>query len=387
MHKPLSILFVDDDEMSRTHFARAIQGLYPVHLARNADEAIEILEEHGADIAVLVTDFRMPVNNGDQLLREAAQRYPRIVRILVTAYADKDMLLRTVNTGGVFRIIEKPLRIETVRETLREAIAQWTERETRQHQLLAMDETLAFLAHELNTPLATIALIAQTIESGSAGASEPMPQNKVADAATSMLANAQYCMTLISSFWASLHKSGGAQSLSRAGAREVRATRLIATLLDTYPFSASQRDWITVDVQDDFIVRAMPNCVTLVLSSLLSNALRALSRTPRPALRIEVLDHLEPQIRVRDNGPGIAPEIKAQLLQDPITTHAEEGGHGMGMIFCNRIMRSFGGGLEIDSTVGVGTTVTMRFGTRKESAKATDTQRPLEPQSSLDTPG
>lgn len=387
VHKPFSILFVDDDEMSRTYFARAVQGLYPVHLARNADEAIGILEEHGADIAVLVTDFRMPVSNGDRLLREAAQRYPRIVRILVTAYADKDTLLRTVNTGGVFRIIEKPLRIETVRETLREAIAQWTERETRQHQLLAMDETLAFLAHELNTPLATISLIAQTIESGSADARDPMPQSKVADAATSMLANAQYCMTLISSLWASLHKSGGAQSWSRAGAREVRATRLVSTLLDTYPFSAAQRDWITLDVQNDFVVRAMPNCVTLVLSSLLSNALRALSHTPRPALRIEVLDNSEPQIRVRDNGPGIAPEIKARLMRDPITTHAEEGGHGMGMIFCNRIMRSFGGGLEIDSTLGVGTTVAMRFGTREERAKATDAQRPREPQSSLDTPG
>ncbi|PYE17665.1 response regulator receiver domain-containing protein [Paraburkholderia silvatlantica] len=64
MHKPFSILFVDDDEMSRTYFARAVQGLYPVHLARNADEAIDILEEHGADIAVLVTDFRMPVSCG-----------------------------------------------------------------------------------------------------------------------------------------------------------------------------------------------------------------------------------------------------------------------------------------------------------------------------------
>nr|WP_321965354.1 hybrid sensor histidine kinase/response regulator [Paraburkholderia sp. J7] len=383
MHTPFSILFVDDDEMSRTHFARAVQGLYPVHLARNADEALDILGEHGADIAVLVTDFRMPVNNGDQLLREAAQRYPRIVRILVTAYADKDMLLRTVNTGGVFRILEKPLRLETVRETLREAIAHWTERETRQHQLLAMDETLAFLAHELNTPLATIALIAETLEGNRANESHPNHQSKVADAATSMLANAQYCMTLISSFWASLHKSGSAQSMARAGAREVRAARLIATLLDTYPFAASQRDWITVDVKDDFAVRAMPNCVTLVLSSLLSNALRALSHTPHPALHIEVLDNLEPVIRVRDNGPGIAPEIKARLLRDPITTHADEGGHGMGMIFCNRIMRSFGGSLEIDSTLGAGTTVTMLFGTRKAPAKATDAEKPLEPQSSL----
>ena len=387
MHTPFSILFVDDDEMSRTYFARAVQGLYPVHLAHDANEAIEILEEHGADIAVLVTDFRMPSGNGDQLMREAAQRYPRIVRILVTAYADKDMLLHTVNAGGVFRILEKPLRIETVRETLREAIAHWTERETRQHQLLAMDETLAFLAHELNTPLATITLFAQNIENDSAGEYDPLRQKKIADAATSMLANAQYCMTLISSFWASLHKSGSTQSLSRAGAREVRATRLIATLLDTYPFAVAQREWITVDVQDDFVVRAMPNCVALVLSSLLSNALRALGNTPRPALRIEVIDNHEPEIRVRDNGPGIAPEIKARLLRDPITTHAEDGGHGMGMIFCNRIMQSFGGGLHIDSTVGVGTTITMRFGAGKERENATDVETPLEPQSSLDMPG
>lgn len=387
MPTPFSILFVDDDEMSRVHFARAFQGLYPVHLARNADEASEILEAHGSDIAVLVTDFRMPLRNGDQLLREAAQKYPRIVRILVTAYADKDMLLHTVNAGGVFRILEKPLRMEAVRETLREAIAHWTERETRQHQLLAMDETLAFLAHELNTPLATITLFAQTIENDSAAEYDPQRQSKIADAATSMLANAQYCMTLISSFWASVHKTGSTQSLSRSAAREVKASRLIATLLDTYPFAASQRDWITVDVQDDFVVRAMPNCVALVLSSLLSNALRALNPTPRPALCIEVLDKLEPEIRVRDNGPGIAPEIKALLLRDPVTTHAEDGGHGMGMIFCNRIMRSFGGGLQIESALGEGTTVTMRFGARKERMKAANADQPLEPQSSLDMPG
>jgi two-component system, response regulator PhcR len=49
------------------------------------------------------------------------------------------------------------------------------------------------------------------------------------------------------------------------------------------------------------------------------------------------------------------------LLLDPVTTHAGRGGHGMGMIFCNRIMQSFGGGLRIESAVGEGTTVTMRF--------------------------
>jgi two-component system, response regulator PhcR len=366
MHTPFAILFVDDDEMSRIHFERAFHGLYPVHLARDADEAMQTLDRHQAEIAVLVTDFRMPVKNGDQLLREAAQKYPGIVRILVTAYADKELLLHTVNSGNVFRIIEKPLRMEIVRENLRQAMAHYVEREARQQQLLAMDETLAFLAHELNTPLATIALFAQAIENDVAGEFDPQRQDKIANSAASMLANTQYCMTLISSFWASVHKNSGARTPSLAMTREVRAARLIATLLDTYPFAASQRDWVTVDVQDDFVVRAMPNCVALVLSSLLSNALRALVGTAEPALHIEVLNSREPEIRVRDNGPGIAPEVQAQLLQTPITTHADDGGHGMGMIFCNRIMRSFGGGLHVDSEVGAGTTVTMRFGAAKE---------------------
>ncbi|CAB3673625.1 Adaptive-response sensory-kinase SasA [Paraburkholderia sediminicola] len=361
MQPPFSVLFVDDDEMSRNHFARAIHKEYCVHVAQGVDEAMAMLSEYGAEIAVLVTDFRMPGRHGDDLLRQVAQEYPQIVRILVTAYADKDMLLQTVNTGDVFRILEKPLRVETVREVLQLATARYTERETRQQRLLAMDETLAFLAHELNTPLATISLFARTVESDVAEQYDPERQLAIGQAATSMLNNAQYCLTLISSFWAAVHKNGGQQSASGTGTQEVRATRLIATLLDTYPFAGSQRDWVQVDVQGDFIVHAMPNCVALVISSLLSNALRALDGTPAPSLRLEVVDTPEPEIRIRDNGPGIAPEIKARLLLDPVTTYAGSGGHGMGMIFCNRIMKSFGGCLRIESTLGAGTTVTMGF--------------------------
>ncbi|HYS66476.1 MAG TPA: hybrid sensor histidine kinase/response regulator [Paraburkholderia sp.] len=372
MQSPFAVLFVDDDEMSRKHFARAIGEDYRVHVADGADEAMAALKEYAAEIAVLVTDFRMPGRDGDDLLRQVAQEYPQIVRILVTAYADKDMLLQTVNTGDVFRILEKPLRTETVREVLQLAMARYTERETRQQRLSAMDETLAFLAHELNTPLATISLFARAVETDVAEQYDPERQKEIGHAAKSMLSNAQYCLTLISSFWATVHKNGGQQSASGGGIREVRATRLVATLLDTYPFAASQRDWMQVDVQGDFVVHAMPNCVALVLSSLLSNALRALDGATAASLRLEIVASPEPQIRIRDNGPGIAPEIKARLLLDPVTTYAGAGGHGMGMIFCNRIMQSFGGSLRIESTLGVGTTVTMGFPSFKSRMRAAD---------------
>ncbi|WP_025598569.1 hybrid sensor histidine kinase/response regulator [Burkholderia sp. WSM2230] len=358
---PFSVLFVDDDEMSRNHFARAVRDDYRVHLARDADEAMALLHDLGPEIAVLITDFRMPGRDGGHLLREVANLYPQIVRILVTAYADKDMLLQTFNTADLYRILEKPLRVESVRDVLRQAVARYAERETRQQRLLAMDETLAFLAHELNTPLAAISLFARSVENDVAQEYDPQRQREIGLAATSMLNNAQYCLTLISSFWATVHKSGGQPPAPGSAAREVKATRLIATLLDSYPFAGAQREWVELEVRGDFVVHAMPNCVALVLSSLISNALRALEACQAPSLRIEVTSEPEPAICLHDNGPGIEPEIKARLLLDPVTTHAGRGGHGMGMIFCNRIMQSFGGGLRIESTLGEGTTVTMRF--------------------------
>ncbi|WP_321954275.1 hybrid sensor histidine kinase/response regulator [Paraburkholderia bannensis] len=398
---PMSILFVDDDELSRVHFERAIDGAWPLHLARSADEAMAILARHHAEIAVLVSDFRMPTDDGASLLGEVAKRYPHIVGILVTAYADKDMLLQTVNSGNVFRVLEKPLRVSAIRGVVREALSRHGEREAHQQRLLAMNETLAFLAHELNTPLATIALSAGNVQnnvadlaapSGLAGtqsgtqsatqaALQAETQANIAQAATLMLNNAQYCMSLISSFWDTLNRSSSTASLAPEAGRDATATRLVAALLDSWPFSASQRDWISVDLKSDFVVHSMPNCVVLVLSSLLANALRALAKTAEPALRIEIVGGTAPQIRVHDNGTGIPPEVQARLLRDPVTTHAQDGGHGMGMIFCNRVMRSLRGSLKIDSTWGEGTTVTMCFGDTP-AAVAADDAAPREPRQS-----
>lgn len=353
-----TLLYVDDEEMACKYFARTVAADYEVLLARSSDDAIAILRRDHARIAVLVTDFRMPGRTGGDLLREVAQEYPHIVRILVTAYADKDVLLQTVNSGEVFRILEKPLTSSAVRETLRMAFERYRERAIQNQRLMAIDETLAFLAHELNTPLATIALNARSIENRVDAA--PDSERDVGDAARSMRESAQYCIAVVSSFWRSVHN--GRRRLAEDDARsEVTAHGLISALLDTYPFAAAQRSWVQIEVASDFAVVTQPNCVALVLSSLLSNALRALADVPTPSVRFTVVAEPNPGIRIRDNGPGIPPEVKARLLTDPITTHAKSGGNGLGLILCNRVMQSCGGSIRIESTSGQGTTVMLDF--------------------------
>jgi two-component system response regulator PhcR len=109
---------------------------------------------------VLVTDYRMPERDGMKLLRAVQRDFRHVIRLLATAYAEKDVAIAAVNQGKVLRILEKPLDGEATREALREALAcyraQALERVVNEGRVAALREALGFLAHELNTPLATV---------------------------------------------------------------------------------------------------------------------------------------------------------------------------------------------------------------------------------------
>lgn len=356
-----TVLYVDDEEMARKYFARAVESEFAVLTAPSVDEALQILKQPDSDIDVLVTDYRMPGRVGGELLREVERDYPHLVRILVTAYADKDVLLETINGGDIFRILEKPLDTGVVRDALRMASESARERALRRQSLLAIEETVAFLAHELNTPLATIANFARNIQrrvNGQDDANGLPLKADIGNAAAHMNDNARYCLSVLSSFVESV-KRASVVPAARPGSGT--AQQMVGALLDVYPFAPGQRDMIALELCGDFIVRASPNCVALVLSSLLSNALRALHGHPAPRIKITVGVADRPFIIVEDNGPGIAPALLNRLLLDPVSMHGSEGGSGWGLIFCNRVMQSFGGHLRVQSEQGCSTTVTMNF--------------------------
>jgi two-component system response regulator PhcR len=105
-----------------------------------------------------------------------------------------------------------------------------------------------------------------------------------------------------------------------------------------------------------------------VLCTVTKNALQALRGQASAQLRIEAGQDpagtnspARPWMRFVDNGPGIPPDVLARLTQEPITTRAESGGNGMGLMFCQRVMQAAGGAIHIESQVGYGTTVTLSF--------------------------
>ena len=153
------VLYVDDDRGNRIVFEQSLSSEFNLLTAPNAAEALELLEVH--DVAVIVSDMRMPAMTGDELLRIVKERYPQVIRMVVTAYADVDPILRAINEGLVARYIIKPwIRTELI-QVLRWAIEAWTfSRDSAAlHRRLLETERLAtlgsiagMLVHDLKQP-------------------------------------------------------------------------------------------------------------------------------------------------------------------------------------------------------------------------------------------
>ena len=371
-----SILYVDDEPTSRKWFALEFGDEFKVVTAGGADEALRILLARSAEVGVLVTDYRMPERDGMKLLRAVQRDFRHVIRLLATAYAEKDVAIAAVNHGKVLRILEKPLDGEATREALREALsvfrAQALERAVHEGRVAALREALGFLAHELNTPLATVRGYVGSVAgryiapgpeapAGVAQFTEEFP-GELVTALERAERRALYCQSLVSTFVQSAR-----DAYPDAVPHSITASSLVEALLDEFPFEENERACVALDVRRDFRLPGRRDLLYLVLCTLTKNALLALRGRPEPRIWLEVDAGGEaPQgprawIRVRDNGPGIPPEVLAKLTKEPVTTRAGAGGSGMGLMFCQRVMQAINGAIEVHSTLGEGTMVTLSF--------------------------
>ncbi|MDP2226699.1 MAG: response regulator [Moraxellaceae bacterium] len=113
------VLLVDDEERILRSLGLLLRMQYQVFATSDGFEALAILRRE--KIHVLISDQRMPVMSGSELLRQAREVSPDTVRILLTGYADADAALASVNEGEIFRYITKPWGPKELRDTIAQA--------------------------------------------------------------------------------------------------------------------------------------------------------------------------------------------------------------------------------------------------------------------------
>ncbi len=104
--RALVVLFVDDEPDNIDLFRQQFGTAYVVRTAESAKDALEILERE--DVALVLTDERMPQMSGIELLAKVVERWPDTVRVIVSAYGDAGRLLRAINHGHAHEYVLKP---------------------------------------------------------------------------------------------------------------------------------------------------------------------------------------------------------------------------------------------------------------------------------------
>jgi two-component system, NtrC family, response regulator HupR/HoxA len=118
-HLPL-VLVVDDEPRSLDAIRRTLEEDFRVITAGSADQARHQLQQ--AAVAVILCDQRMPGLTGVEFLSEVRDRWPDVVRIVVSGYTDTDDIIEGINHAGIFRFVLKPWAPDHLIEVVRDGV-------------------------------------------------------------------------------------------------------------------------------------------------------------------------------------------------------------------------------------------------------------------------
>lgn len=365
-----AILCVDDDRAGLATVARTLREVAPVLTAHSGAEARTVL---GPEVAVVVSDYRMPTMLGTELLAEVYARDASVGRILLTAYADVESLMEAINHGHVHRYVAKPWDPRELRAAVRQAhdaalalrARARLDAETARayHRLQELDALrtrfLALAAHELRTPLHVLGAALEMLAGLALGTE-----------ADDLLATAQRNVG-----W--LGRSVGAMTdlvrLSQPGPRRHTTVCLAAVVrravADVQAFCTRRGLALVLECPPTHPGWGDADDLQRALLNLCLNAIRFTPDGGRVTIAL-VATATEVTLVVRDTGIGIPAALRSRLGEPfvtgaPLDAHHSDpiafgaGGLGLGLAVVRAIAADHGGELRLTSEEGRGTTATL----------------------------
>jgi class 3 adenylate cyclase len=130
-----AVLIVDDEPRVLDSLEALLAMDYRVLRAERGEDALKVLA--GDDIAVILSDQRMPGMTGTELLAQSRAAAPDTVRVLLTAFTDADALMASINAANVYQFLLKPWDPKELVHTIRRGVERWSL--TREREQLLRD--------------------------------------------------------------------------------------------------------------------------------------------------------------------------------------------------------------------------------------------------------
>lgn len=372
-YKKFAILYVDDEEKSLKSFSRAFEDEFTIYTATNAQDGAKLLAEKRGQIAILMTDQRMPGEKGTWLLERARETSPETLRILVTAFAEFKDAVNAINDGGIYHYVNKPWDPAQLEGILKRAMEFFlTQRERDQlmgermealrnlmvaDRLVSLGMLAAGLSHHIRNALVTIKtfldLAPSMMREEKAQPQTLRHQEFWGDYHKSVLGQMEKINNLLKDLWAASEKpTAHLTDQAKLRAIVVDAASSLAAAL------AAKKIEVTNLVPDDLPLltgdRAkLQRLLELVLREELAN----LPEGAHVTFSAEAVNADVPEIRleIRDDGPGLPPEA-LQFLFDPFMVRTDSPSeYGIHLMACFFIVHHHGGRIQAASDPGQGT--------------------------------
>lgn len=369
-----TILVVDDtpDIIRLVHLA--LRQQFKVLTAENGRKGLELVQREMPDL--VVTDFMMPEMDGHELTERLRgdERTRHVPIVMLTARGDTDDRIAGIEKG-VNAYIAKPFSPRELLTTCRNLLnVQETQADILLTQRMdSLEQVASGLAHEINNPLNYIKNAVEVIRGDSArvlalaratAGREPTPdeaaQLKKLDArVTKMFETAE----------AGVRRIGGTVDLMRRYSREGYARQNVPhdlfaaarEVVDIVLPATGREVAVTTAFDGDGVVECVPEELNQVVTNLVQNAIEAVAEgtgtvavTGRGAADAVV-------VSVKDNGPGMPPEVRDRVFTPFFTTKGPGKGMGLGLTITWRVVKSLGGTIDVRSAPGAGTEFVIRI--------------------------
>lgn len=369
MEEAANILVIDDERGIREGCKRALTPVgYNVDVAETGATGLRKLREGSFDLVLL--DLMMPGMSGMEALDRIHEIDQEIVVIIITGYATVEAAVKTIKKGA-YDFISKPftsddlllvvnkglehrrLKLETKRlQTFEQEAKELSRAKTELEKLDAMKSRFMLtVAHELRAPVAAIQGYLGLILDGYAGDDEQ-------EMVQSAYRRCGELLEMLHDLLLLAHMKEKATELKRKKTVSVSKTlEEVASLLKaeaerkglTFKVEIHQRPEILADEED----------LKQVWTNLISNGIRY---TPPGGTVVASLDERDSEVvgAVSDTGIGIATDDLPRIFEEFYRTHQakemEEHGTGLGLPIVKQIIETYGGSIDVDSTLGKGST-------------------------------
>ncbi|AJE02213.1 ATP-binding response regulator [Geobacter pickeringii] len=350
-----SILVVDDEAVIRDLCAKALKG-YQVLQAGDGEEALRLFEKGGID--VILTDVMMPKLNGIELLRRLKELEPTLVVIVMTGYAEKEIILNALKADAD-DFITKPLNLLQLKTAVDKALDKKALKEEIAN-LRSMDRLksnfLSLISHKFRTPLTTISLFLQNLAGGIYDPHDPESRRNL----ELICGQSRYLESLVTELLAFSRFMDADEGVLR---EPCALNDLVRGIVCSSPEAAAKPGVKTVFDLDPLPPLSLDReKIAFAIGQVIDNAYKFSRETGTVTLSLKQ-EGDDCRLTVTDTGMGIPreelPKIFEKFYQVDPDGAGQIRGFGLGLFYAREFVKLHDGTITVESEPGVGTALSL----------------------------